>query len=223
MPVLILVLLASLALGVLLTLMPAAWPLRGGWVGVLVMVAAAWATRRRWLLLALAGGAVQHQTGGLAQGRLLLADAAPGSPERALWIGFAGTAVVGAHLFAILYRIGPNMVMHTDAVHALGIDNWTLVAGALIAHWIARDPEPRQDERDAAIAVAGLRAAHYGLMLLLAVQILALGFVQRGWIAQLSHPSIAHALILSVMAGLLIDHGTRLWLYARDAVQENVA
>ncbi len=202
MPVLILVLLASLALGVLLTLMPAAWPLRGGWVGVLVMVAAAWATRRRWLLLA---------------------DAAPGSPERALWIGFAGTAVVGAQLFAILYRIGPNMVMHTDAVHALGIDNWTLVAGALIAHWIARDPEPRQDERDAAIAVAGLRAAHYGLMLLLAVQILALGFVQRGWIAQLSHPSIAHALILSVMAGLLIDHGTRLWLYARDAVQENVA
>ena len=202
MPALILVLLASFALGALLTLVPSSWPLRGGAVGVLVMVAAAWATRRRWLLLA---------------------DAAPGSPERALWIGYAGTAVVGAHLFAILYRIGPNLVMHTEAVHALGIDNWTLVAGALIAHWIARDPEPRQDERDAAIAVAGLRAAHYALMAVLAVQIFALGFVQHGWIAQLSHPSIAHALILSIMAGMLIDHGTRLWLYARDAAQDAAA
>lgn len=199
MPALVLVLLAAFALGVLLTLLPAAWPLRGGWVGVLVMVAAAWATRRRWLLLA---------------------DAAPGSPERALWIGYAGTAVVGAHLFAILYRIGPNMVMHTPAVHDLGIDNWTLVAGALLAYWIARDPEPRQDERDAAIAVAGLRAAHYALLAVLAVQILALGFVRHGWIAQLSHPSIAHVLILSIMFGMLVDHGTRLWLYARDAAPD---
>lgn len=202
MPALILVLLASFALGALLTLVPSSWPLRGGAVGVLVMVVAAWATRRRWLLLA---------------------DAAPGSPERALWIGYAGTAVVGAHLFAILYRIGPNLVMHTPAVHDLGIDNWTLVAGALLAHRIARDPQPRTDERDAAIAAAGQRAAHYALMALLGVQILALGFVRGGWVAQLSHPSIAHALILAIMASVLVDHGARLWLYARDAAPDAAA
>jgi hypothetical protein len=192
----LLVLLLSLVFGAGL-IVSAEWlPVRPGLFGAGLMVLAALATRRRWLLLA---------------------DAAPGSPERALWIGFAGTAVVAAHLFAVMLRIGPNLIMHTPEIHALGIDNWTLVAGAVIAHWIARDPEPRQDERDAAIAVAGLRAAHYGLLAMLALQILALGFVREGWVGALSHPSIAHALILAVMASVLIDHGWRLHRYACDA------
>ena len=52
---------------------------------------------------------------------------------------------------------------------------------------------------------------------MLALQILALGFVRDGWVGALSHPSIAHALILAVMASMLIDHGWRLNRYARDA------
>lgn len=195
----LLVLLLSLAFGAGLIVSAEGLPVRPGLFGAGLMVLAALATRRRWLLLA---------------------DAAPGSPERALWIGFAGTAVVAAHLFAVMLRIGPNLVMHTPEIHALGIDNWTLVAGAVLAHWIARDPEPRQDERDAAIAVAGLRAAHYGLLAILALQILALGYVRGGWVGALSHPSIAHALILAVMASVLIDHGWRLHRYARDAAVE---
>jgi hypothetical protein len=192
----VVVFLLAVALGAGLAQAGGVLPVRPGWLGVAAMIAAAGATRWRWVLLA---------------------DAAPGSPERALWIGFAGAAVVAAHLLAVLMQIGPNMVMHTPEVHALGIDNWTLVAGALVAYWIARDPEPRRDERDDAIAIAGLRAAHYGLLLILAVEILALGFVRDGWIGALSHPSIAHALILAVMASMLIDHGLRLHLYARDA------
>ena len=198
----LLVLVMALALGAGLSVSAGMLPLRPGWLGVAVMIAAAAATRRRWLLLA---------------------DAAPGSPERALWIGFAGTAVVAAHLLAVMVQVGPNLVMHTPEIHALGIDNWTLVAGALVAYWIARDPEPRSDERDVVIAVAGLRAAHYGLLLILAVQILALGFVRDGWIGAMSHPSIAHALILAVMASMLIDHGVRLHLYARDAADAAAA
>jgi hypothetical protein len=51
----------------------------------------------------------------------------------------------------------------------------------------------------------------------LLVQILALGFVREGWIGELSHPSIAHALILALLASTLADAIARLWLYARDA------
>ena len=159
-------------------------------------VAAALASRRRWLLLA---------------------DAAPGSPERALWLGLASTAVVAAHLFASWWQIGPNMIMHSAAMHALGIDNWTLVAGAFIAHWVARDPQPREDERDRWIAARGLKLAYYGLLSILLAQILVLGFVNRGWVMALSNLSIAHGLILAIMVSVIIDHAARLHAYASDA------
>lgn len=192
----ILVLLCALGFGALLALGTGALPLRTGLVGMLVMLAVALAPRRRWLLLA---------------------DAAPGSPERALWVGLASTAVVAGHLLASWWQIGPNMIMHSPAMHALGTDNWTLVAGALFAYWIARDPQPREDERDRWIAARGLRLAYYGLLSILIVQILALGFVNRGWVTALSNVGIAHGLILAIMASVIIDHGARLQAYASDA------
>ena len=188
----------ALSLGVLLASGAAEWPLRPGVVGVLLMVSAALAVRRRWGLLA---------------------DAAPGSPERMLWVSLAANAVVAAHLLATLYRIGPTLVMHTPVVHALGIDSWTLVAGAIMAYWIVRDPQPRADERDHAIAARGMRAAYYGLLLVLAIQILVLGFVHHGWVSQLSRPTIAHALILAIIVSVIIDGFTRLRAYAREAAE----
>ncbi len=190
------VLLAALSLGALIASAAGAWPVRPGIVGGALMVIAALAVRRRWGVLA---------------------DAAPGSPERALWVGLFGNAVVAAHLAATLWHIGPRMLMHTPQIHALGVDNWTLVAGMAVSYWIARDPQPRSDERDLVIAANGMRAAYYGLLALLVVQILALGFVRDGWVADLSHPSIAHGLILAIIGSCLIDAITRLRAYAADA------
>jgi hypothetical protein len=187
---------SALLLGALLASGAAVWPLRPGVVGMLLMVAAALAVRRRWGLLA---------------------DAAPGSPERMLWVSMAANAVVAAHLLTTLYRIGPTLVMHTPVVHALGVDSWTLVGGAIVSYWIVRDPQPRVDERDNTIAAAGMRAAYYGLLLMLGLQILVLGFVQHGWVSQLSRPSIAHALILAIILSVLIDSVSRLRAYAREA------
>ncbi len=186
----------ALLFGALLASGAAVWPLRPGLVGVLLMVGVALAVRRRWGLLA---------------------DAAPGSPERMLWVSMATNAVVAAHLLVTLYRIGPSLVMHTPVVHALGVDSWTLVGGAILSYWIVREPQGREDERDDAIAAAGMRWAYYGLLLALGVQILVLGFVQHGWVSQLSRPTIAHALILTIILSVLIDGFTRLRAYALEA------
>lgn len=196
MPLILAVLLGGFGLGVALALLAGSLPVPSGLIGVALMLLAALLMRRRWGLLA---------------------EAAPGTPERQLWISLAGNAVVGAHLLSTLIHIGPRMLMHTPKVHALGVDSWTLVGGALLAYWIAREPNPRRDERDTHIALHGLRAGHYALVAVLIAQILALGFVREGWIGQLSHPSIAHGLILALIASVLVDAFERLRLYARDA------
>jgi hypothetical protein len=193
------VLLTSLVIGALLASGAGVWPLRPGLCGAALMLLTAAAVRYRWGVLA---------------------DAAPGSPERALWVSLAGNAVVAAHLFVVLLHIGPDLLMHTPVVHAMGVDIWTLVGGSVLAHWIARDPQPRFDERDQWIAQRGLRAAHYALLLLLLLQILTLGFVHSGWVAQLSRPSIAHVLILAIIVSVLIDRVVCLYAYARDAALE---
>lgn len=191
----LIVLLSAASFGFLLGYGGAWWSIRAGLIGAIVILLVALLVRRRWLLLA---------------------DTAPGSPERELWVSLAGHAVVAAHLASSLWQIGPNMIMHSAAVHALGIDSWTLVGAAVGAWWIARDPQPRADERDQSIAARGLRVAHYGLLLLLLVLLLTLGFSQDGRVAQLSRPAIAHLIILAIILSVLIDAITRLHSYARD-------
>ncbi len=190
------VLISAFCLGLALAALAGRLPLPAGVGGALVMLITALAVRRRWGLLA---------------------EAAPGTPERQLWVSLGGTAIVAGHLLAAMWHIGPRMVMHTPTVHALGIDSWTLVAAAVLAYWIAREPQPRTDERDAWIAGQGLRVAHYALLAVLVVQILALGFVREGWIGELSHPSIAHGLILALLASELANAIARLGLYARES------
>ena len=193
----LIVVVLSFGLGGLLASGAAVWPVPPGVAGALLMMLVALVVRRRWGLLA---------------------DTAPGSPERMLWVSLAANAVVAGHLLAAMYHIGPTLVMHTPVVHALGRDSWTLVAGALLAYWIVRDPAPRADERDRAIASQGLRTAHYGLLLVLVVQILVLGFVHDGWVNQLSRPTIAHALILAIIVSALVDAIARLRAYALEAM-----
>lgn len=165
----------SFALGATLAWasMLAGYPL--GWVGALVMISLATLVRRRWRLLA---------------------HLAPESPKRKLWVCLVGASAVAAHLAVIMIEIGPAMQMHTPQMHILGIDSWTLVAGALIAYLLVRDANSRSDERDRLIAHQARGFAWRVQFGFLSALILMLGFGERGSVTELSHPAIAHLLIL---------------------------
>ena len=189
--------LSSLTIGALLASVGTALPLRPGVIGLLLMVAAALAARRHWLGMRLS---------------------APGSPERALWIGLASLAIVLGHMLASLWQIGPALVLHSAAGHELGIDSWTLVAGGALAWWIARDPQPRRDERDRAIVADGLRWSYGSLIVLLQPVVFVLAFGDQRGMPALSRPLIAHLLIVAVLLSLGIGHARRLQTYRRDGV-----
>ena len=188
--------LLSLALGALLAWASHATGLALGWVGALLMIALAVLVRRRWRVLA---------------------DLAPGTPERRLWVCLVGASVVAAHLAVLMVMIGPAMQMHTPAMHTLGIDSWTLVAGAAIAYLLVRDAEPRLDERDRLIAHEARRFAWWFEFVLLTALILLLGFGERGWAAELSHAAIAHLLILALTLTMVAECAYGLRAYLRLA------
>jgi hypothetical protein len=192
--------LLAFAAGVLLLLAGAsdAWPLRPGLVGLLAILASAWLARRHW----------QRQP----------ADVRTGSPERALWHGLASYGLLSGHLMATIAWLGPDFDLHGRIGHALAIDNWILILGALASYWIARDPEPRRDERDAQLAARALAATHGGLLAMLAALAIALGLGLVPALARASQPLVAQLLMLVLLLQALLYHGLRLWLYRRDAV-----
>lgn len=200
MPQILAIALISLLFGGVLAGGAMAWPVRPGLVGLAAMLVSAWMARRYWQGLRVEDG--------------------PGSPERALWHGLASYGLLTGHLLAVLWRLGPTMQMHSLAGHALAIDNWTLVLGAVLSYWIARDPEPRRDERDVLIATGGLRAGYNTLLALLLALILALGFGAHTLVGRFNQPMLAHVLILFVLLQCLARTGVQLRLYRRDARAE---
>lgn len=197
MPQILLVAALSLLSGAVLASGALHWPLRPGFIGLAALLVSAWMARRYW------------------QG--MRSEDGPGSPERALWHGLASYGLLTGHLLAVLWRLGPAMQMHSLAGHALALDNWTLVLGAVLSYWIARDPEPRRDERDVLFAVRGLRAGYTTLIAAMLVLILALGFGTHTVVAQFNQPMVAHVLILFLLLQCLARTVVPLWLYRRDA------
>jgi hypothetical protein len=195
------VLLLSLAAGWALLLLQGVLPVRPGYLGVALMLVSALAVRRHW-------------------GRLD-ADAEPGSPERELWHCLATTALIGGHLVASLALAGPAMVLHSVRVHAMAIDNWTLVLGAVLSFRIARDPEPRSDERDTQFAARAVRIAYGTLIAEICVAIVILGFGAELGLPAFSQPLIAHALIVGLMGASVVRCAVHLALYdgARRALR----
>lgn len=169
--------------------------LNASYAGVAMFIAFALMIRHRWLRLS----GVQE-----------------GSPERALWVSFVSRAVNGGFLLYTLYDIGPNFVMHTPKIHIYGLATWILIAGGLLAAWLARDPDPRRDERDAAIAQAGLNVGYWAIFALLVWLILALGFGFSLWLRAATHAALAHVLILIVLLADQADLACRLWRYRQD-------
>lgn len=191
----------SLLFGMLLSQNAINWPIRPGFLGFGLMLLGALAVRLYWLKLKLA---------------------APGSPERSLWIGLSTNAIIGGHLLGMLWQIGPKMQLHSLQTHALAGDNWTLVLGAALAWWIARDPDPRQDERDGWISNQGTHWAYYALVIVLIALSLMLGFGIGASTKQMSQPLIAHLLIGALMFSFAVANARQLCIYARDQQRQSV-
>ena len=187
------VLLLSVLAGALLASGVIDWPLRPGLVGLLAMLSSAWVARRYW--------------------QSLRPEDGPGSPERVLWHGLASYGLLVGNLTLFMWRLGPALDMHSLTGHALAIDNWTLVLGAIISYWIARDPAPRRDERDALITARGWRAGHIALLLILMLLSVALAFGGHTVIGSFNQPMLAQSLILLVLLDCLVQHVVRLRLY----------
>lgn len=196
-PRILLILIATLAVGALLASGTGQLPVRPGVIGLLLMLTSAGLARRHW----------QRQP----------PAEATGSPERALWHGLASHGVLAGHLAMGTWMLAPAFDMHGALGHAIATDSWTLILGALLSYAIARDPAPRQDERDAAIASLGWRWAHGTLLAMLVALILGLGFGAGTALARASHPMLAHLLILILLAHVLVNFAVRLHLYAREA------
>ncbi len=184
---------ASLASGLL-----SALPLRPGLIGLALMLVSAALARRHW----------QRSAHG------------PGSLERSCWHGLLSYSLLAGHLAALLWRMGPVLDMHSLRGHALAIDSWTLIIGALLSWQIARDPAPRRDERDAQFAAQALSASWYALLFLLLLLTLALGFGERTVVADFNQPLLAHLLILIVTLACAFHQAAQLRLYRLEAAAE---
>jgi hypothetical protein len=106
------------------------------------------------------------------------------------------------------------MELHSERAHAMAIDTWTLVLGAVLAYRLARDPEPRRDERDRAFAARGI-AAGYATSAALTLSFgIALGFGDHTAIARLSRGMIAQLLICTLIVAVMVQYAAQLRLYA---------
>ncbi|HTE40804.1 MAG TPA: hypothetical protein VK629_08235 [Steroidobacteraceae bacterium] len=171
-------------------------PVRPGLIGLAVMLASAFVVRRHW--------------------RSLHVDRELGSPERALWHALASRALIAGQLLMSLGLIGPAMHLHSVAVHAMAVDSWTLVLGAIVSFYIARDPEPRSDERDNAFVARATRIAYATLIAQLSVVIVILSFGADFNLPAFSQPLIAHALIVCLMLASMVRSAVQLALYHFD-------
>jgi hypothetical protein len=188
--------LSSLLIGSVLALVQGHIPVRPGLIGLAVMLVSAFFVRRHW----------QSQS----------VDAEPGSPERLLWHALASTALIAGQLLMSLWLIGPAMHLHSIAVHAMAIDSWTLVLGSFLSLYIARDPEPRSDERDTAFAAHATRIAYAILIAQLCVAIVILSFGHDFKLPAFSQALIAHVLISCLMLASVARSAAQLVLYHRD-------
>jgi hypothetical protein len=195
----VLVMLLSAAVGALLAGPWIDWPLHEGYVGVLLMLAAAVAMRQHW------------------QWRAATRGDEPGEPEREIWHGLASTSLIGAQIATALFLAGPALALHSPQVHQLGRTTWTLIAGAVASWFILHRREVQRDERDRAIVTQANRVSGHVLAALIVVLAVTLGFSPPQRLAPMSHVFLAHLLLLTLVISSLVSHVLQLWGYRRDA------
>lgn len=196
----VLVIAVSAAIGALLVGPWIDWPLHEGYVGVLLMLAAAFAMRHHW------------------QQRAATRGNEPGEPEREVWHGLASTSLIGAQIATSLYFAGPALTLHSAAATHLGRTTWTLIAGALISWFILHRREVQRDERDRGIVADANRISGQVLALLIVVIAVTIGFTPPPFLAPMSDVFLAHLLLLTLAVASLVNHALQLWGYRRDAL-----
>jgi hypothetical protein len=195
-----LVMFASAAVGVLLVGPWIDWPFPESYVGVALMLAAAFAMRRHW----------DH--------RAATRGDDPGEPEREVWHGLASTSLIGAQLATMLYLVGPSLALHSDAAHRLGRTTWILIGGAIASWYVLHRREVARDERDRAIVADANRISGHVLAALVVALAVLLGFTPPERLAPMSHVFLAHLLLLSLVVSSLVNHALQLWGYRRDTL-----
>lgn len=195
-----LVIALSAAIGVLLVGPWIDWPLQEGYVGVVLMLATAFAMRHHW------------------QRRAATRGDEPGEPEREVWHGLASTSLIGAQIATSLYFAGPALALHSAAAHQLGRTTWTLIAGAVASWFILHRREVHRDERDRGIIAFADRISGHVLAVLIIVIAVTLGFTPPQQLAPMSHVFLAHVLLLTLAVSSLVNHALQLWGYRRDAL-----
>ena len=191
------VLAISLGFGVFLAWPVFAWPVRPGWIGAAVLLLAAVAVRRYW------------------NARRLAAGDDPGARERESWHSMAAFGLLSGHLTAALLQ---GVDLHVGQGNTLALDNWTLLAAAVVGWVIVRPPRMEKDERDREMAARGAHVGHAILTVLLIVLSLTLGFAPPPVLERLSPFVLGNLLLVLIMLGGLAKHATQLvgyWAAAR--------
>tara|TARA_R110002124_G_scaffold179280_2_gene346939 strand:- start:629 stop:1243 length:615 start_codon:yes stop_codon:yes gene_type:complete len=191
------VLAISLGFGAFLALPLFAWPVRPGWIGAAVLLLAALVVRWHW------------------NARRLAAGDDPGARERESWHSMAAFALLSGHLSAALMQ---GVDLHVGHGNTLALDNWTLLAAAVVSWIIVRPPRMEKDERDREMAARGAHVGHATLTALLIVLSLTLGFAPPPVLERLSPFVLGNLLLVLIMLAGLTKHATQLvgyWAAAR--------
>ena len=182
-------LLASLSFGALLAWSWAAWPIRPGWIGAALMVAAAFLARRHW----------GQQHAGTGED--------PGARERLAWHSLAGVGVVCGHMIASIL-LGTDL--HVGQGNTLAIDNWTLIAGSVIAWLLMRPRAMESDERDQKMADRGAHVSLRAMTGLLVALLLLLGFAPPFILSRLQPFVLANILVVIILLAALARSSAQL-------------
>lgn len=173
-------------------------PLRSGYVGGGLMVAAALVARWYW------------------RSRQVSGDD-PGAAERHAWLCMAGTALICGFVGVVLMT--PGSEIHRSVGDTGGLDSWTMLAGGLIAWGLIYDRDAVSDERDRAIDAHAQKVGYAALVLFLFVFLLALGFAPKPAMLRFTHWLIANTLLQIIMLAALVQYATQLIGYARSSQQ----
>lgn len=188
--------LGSLAFGALLASESLRLPVRAGYVGAVVLIAAALWVRRYW-----------HQ-------RLVVAGDEPSPSERNAWLWMTGTALIEGYVVAVLLQ--PGSELHTVSGDTGGYDSWVMIAGAIIGYFILRNPDTGRDERDVAISNFGIKAGYLSLVLLLIALLVMLGFAPHDVMQRFTHWLLANMLVTLIMLSCLVQYVAQLVCYWLD-------
>ena len=192
----LLVCVSALVFGALLASDSLHLPVRAGYVGAALLIAASIYVKNYW------------------NRRAVIAGDEPSAAERNAWLWMTGTALIEGYVMVVLLQ--PGSEVHTINGGTGGYDSWVMIAGAFISYRILRDPNTQRDERDIAISNFGMKAGYLSLVLLLTVLFMMLGFASHDIMQRFTHWLLANILVTLIMLSCLVQYVVQLVCYWRD-------